>query len=132
MILLRLSPLIPYNVLDYMSGTTSISLFNYSLALIGILPGVIVYCFLGVVSGVAVYNNTNNDVSSVFENSYSATASSSIHIISTICGVVFAAVGVAVASFYAKKELDTIIKAEQENQAGCSIDHNISLVPREI
>ena len=37
MLLLRLSPLIPYNALDYISGVTSISIVHYSLALLGLV-----------------------------------------------------------------------------------------------
>ena len=47
MVLLRLSPLIPYTALDYMSGLTSISFWSYALALVAILPGTIAFCFLG-------------------------------------------------------------------------------------
>lgn len=49
--LLRLSPIIPFNVINYVGGVTAISLKNYSLALIGILPGTILYCFIGASAG---------------------------------------------------------------------------------
>ncbi|KAL3940908.1 MAG: hypothetical protein SGARI_000794 [Bacillariaceae sp.] len=47
MVLLRLSPLIPYNALDYMSGVTSLPLKDYSLALIALLPGALMLSFVG-------------------------------------------------------------------------------------
>lgn len=37
--LLRLSPIIPYNALNYIAGATAVSFRDYTLALIGLLPG---------------------------------------------------------------------------------------------
>ena len=45
--LLRLSPLAPFNVLNYILGATSISLYDYGVTLLGIIPGSIAFCFLG-------------------------------------------------------------------------------------
>lgn len=94
MILLRLSPLIPYNALDYMSGITSISLVAYCLALIGILPGTILFCFLG-----ATASSLTESTSSKHEV---------VRIISLVFGLVFAIIGVAVASYYSKVELNKV------------------------
>merc|ERR1711982_262843 len=47
MFLLRLSPIIPFNVLNYFAGVTSISLMDNILSLLGILPGTILIVFLG-------------------------------------------------------------------------------------
>jgi uncharacterized membrane protein YdjX (TVP38/TMEM64 family) len=94
MILLRLSPLIPYNALDYMSGITSISLLAYCLALIGILPGTILFCFLG-----ATASSLTESTSSKHEV---------VRIISLVFGLVFAIFGVAVASYYSKVELNKV------------------------
>jgi uncharacterized membrane protein YdjX (TVP38/TMEM64 family) len=44
MVLLRLSPIIPFNVVNYLAGVSAISLANYCMALVGILPGTIL-CF---------------------------------------------------------------------------------------
>ena len=46
--LLHLSPIIPFNLLNYALGTSKISVKNFVFATaIGILPGVILYTFLG-------------------------------------------------------------------------------------
>lgn len=101
MVLLRLSPLIPYNALDYMSGVTSISLWNYSLALLGVLPGTILFCSIGATA------------SSLADGQDKA---SGLNAFALIFGVTFAFAGVAVASFYSKLELDRIL-AEEANYA---------------
>lgn len=99
MLLLRLSPLIPYNALDYLSGTTSISFEKYSMGLIGILPGVVLYCFLG--------------------STGSAVASGNIQWLSYTLGLFFAITGVAVASYYAREELESII--DRESSTDCLV-----------
>jgi uncharacterized membrane protein YdjX (TVP38/TMEM64 family) len=46
-ILLRLSPIIPFNAVNYIGVVTPVSLAHYVLALIAILPGTVLYVFLG-------------------------------------------------------------------------------------
>jgi uncharacterized membrane protein YdjX (TVP38/TMEM64 family) len=94
MILLRLSPLIPYNALDYMSGVTAIPLWAYSAALIGILPGTVMFCFVGAsASSLADSGDSGNQT---------------VKIITIAFGVTFAIIGVYVASYYSKLELDRV------------------------
>lgn len=51
-LLTRLSPLFPFNVLNYLYGATQVSLRDYVLASwIGMLPGTILYVYLGAVAG---------------------------------------------------------------------------------
>jgi uncharacterized membrane protein YdjX (TVP38/TMEM64 family) len=53
--LLRLSPVIPFNLLNYGLGTTSVSWGHYALAsLVGMLPGGFMYVYIGHVIGDAV------------------------------------------------------------------------------
>jgi len=96
MILLRLSPLIPYNALDYMSGVTSISLWAYSIALIAILPGTVMFTYIGATA------------SSLVDGTKEATENGTIRIFSMVFGVTFAILGVSVASYYSKLELDKV------------------------
>lgn len=51
--LVRLSPAFPFNLLNYALGLTNVSLTDYVLGTIGILPGTILYVYLGGVVGSA-------------------------------------------------------------------------------
>jgi uncharacterized membrane protein YdjX (TVP38/TMEM64 family) len=46
-VLTRLSPLFPFNLLNYAFGLTGVSLKDYSLGSIGMLPGTLLYVYLG-------------------------------------------------------------------------------------
>jgi uncharacterized membrane protein YdjX (TVP38/TMEM64 family) len=51
---LRLSPLVPFNLLNYALGLTTISLADYLVASVGMIPGTLVYTYGGKVAGEAV------------------------------------------------------------------------------
>lgn len=50
-LLTRLSPLFPFNLLNYAFGVTGVSLRDYSLGSIGILPGTVLYVYIGSLAG---------------------------------------------------------------------------------
>jgi uncharacterized membrane protein YdjX (TVP38/TMEM64 family) len=52
--LLRLSPLVPFNFLNYALGLTTISLGDFLIASAGMVPGTIVYAYGGKVTGEAL------------------------------------------------------------------------------
>lgn len=52
--LLRLSPLVPFNLQNYVFGATSVGFWPYLLAtLFGIMPGVLLYVWIGSLGGMA-------------------------------------------------------------------------------
>ena len=104
MVLLRLSPLIPYNALDYLSGVTAIPLWAYSVALLGLLPGVVVFCFVGATASQLAEDDEDSDDITAAENS-------SARFWSIVFGVVFAVAGVGVASYHANEELKKVTDA---------------------
>ncbi|NJP08069.1 MAG: TVP38/TMEM64 family protein [Leptolyngbyaceae cyanobacterium RU_5_1] len=50
-LLTRLSPVFPFNLLNYAFGVTNVSLRDYVLGSVGILPGTILYVYIGSVIG---------------------------------------------------------------------------------
>ena len=55
LLLLRLSPVMPFVPLNYVLGLTSVRLWKFAVAsLIGALPGTLLYTYLGTVVGAAL------------------------------------------------------------------------------
>ena len=52
--LLRLSPLVPFNFLNYALGLTTISASDFLLASFGMIPGAFMYAYVGKLAGEAV------------------------------------------------------------------------------
>jgi uncharacterized membrane protein YdjX (TVP38/TMEM64 family) len=50
-LLTRLSPVFPFNLLNYAFGITGVSLKDYALGSIGMIPGTIMYVYLGSLAG---------------------------------------------------------------------------------
>src|SRR5688572_20280439 len=51
MFLLRLSPLVPYNLLNYALSLSGVRFRHYLVALVGMLPAIIMYSYYGKVAG---------------------------------------------------------------------------------
>jgi uncharacterized membrane protein YdjX (TVP38/TMEM64 family) len=49
--LLRLSPVVPFNVLNYALGVTRVRLVDYLIASIGMIPGTLLFVYYGTVAG---------------------------------------------------------------------------------
>ncbi|MBM5791350.1 MAG: TVP38/TMEM64 family protein, partial [Cyanobacteria bacterium M_surface_10_m1_298] len=50
-LLTRLSPAFPFSLLNFAYGLSEVSLRDYTIGLIGILPGTILFCGLGALAG---------------------------------------------------------------------------------
>lgn len=50
-LLTRLSPVFPFNLLNYAFGLTGVSLRNYALGSVGMIPGTIMYVYIGSLAG---------------------------------------------------------------------------------
>lgn len=51
MFLLRLSPLVPYNALNYALALSGVRYVDYALALVGMLPAIVMYTYYGKIVG---------------------------------------------------------------------------------
>jgi len=52
--LLRLTPVVPFTLQNYFLGLTSVRLPHYVLALLGMIPGTVLYVYAGAIAGDAV------------------------------------------------------------------------------
>jgi len=115
MILLRLSPIIPFNILNYAAGVTGVQFWHYAVACIGMLPGTVLYVFFGASAGSLVAIAGSDEEASEDEDEGPALW---ITLTATIVGIVFGIVAVGVTSYYAKKELDKVLEMENEGEDG--------------
>lgn len=58
--LTRLSPVFPFNLLNYALGVTGVSLKDYVLGFVGMIPGTIMYVYLGSLAGNCALIGTEN------------------------------------------------------------------------
>lgn len=101
--LLRLSPIIPFNAINYILGLTSVTSFQYIVSLIGILPGSAVYVFVGS-SASTIAESANSGDNKV------------LSIVSIVVGVVLSIVVISITSYYVKKELVRLGVQEEQQQ----------------
>lgn len=101
-VLIRLSPIVPFNVINYIGGVSAVSFRDYALALFGILPGTILYVFLGASAG------------SLADNMDGSAQSPKVTIAIVVVGVVLGISAIYVTTRYARKELNRIL--EERNQ----------------
>ncbi len=59
-LLTRLCPLFPFNLLNYAFGITQVSLKDYILGSFGIVPGTVMYAYIGSLAGNLAMMNTPN------------------------------------------------------------------------
>jgi len=59
-LLTRLSPVFPFNLLNYAFGVTGVSLKDYLLGFVGMIPGTIMYVYLGSLAGNFALIGTEN------------------------------------------------------------------------
>jgi uncharacterized membrane protein YdjX (TVP38/TMEM64 family) len=63
--LLRMSPIFPFSLLNYALGLTSVRFVDYAIACLGMLPGTVLYVYLGSLAGDAA--GRDSDAASTLE-----------------------------------------------------------------
>ena len=100
--LLRLCPLIPFNAFNYIMGVTSVTFKAYALAGLGMIPGTIVYVFVGTTIG-----NISAAASGDFEG---GTAT----LVFLIVGTVMAFIAIVYVTIVVKRYLNKQLAAQDE------------------
>ena len=111
--LLRLSPLVPFNVINYIAGVTSVSFRDYVISLVAILPGTILFVFLGASAG------------SLTESATSGGDNATVTIIVAVVGAVFGILAIVTTTRYAKRELQRVTEERRQlEEEQSSRDHH--------
>jgi len=93
--LLRTTPIIPYNIMNYFLGLTKTKYLNYIFGLLGFLPLLILYSFIGC---------TLKDLTNLKPESQT------LQIVILISSIVFSIICIIIITKLAKKELDLELK----------------------
>ena len=103
-LLLRLCPVIPFNALNYMMGITSVKASDYILGCVGMIPGTLVFVFIG------------TTISDIADTAKGKSENATVILIFFIVGSILGCAGIVWISVVAKRKLNELLKVEEENQ----------------
>lgn len=124
MMLLRLSPIVPFNAINYVIAGTKISFRDYVVSLIGILPGTATYVFIGATAGSMI--GFSDDDNGDNDNKHSDSGKI-IEPVALCIGIVLALVATFLLSYHARKRFMDIVV-----EAGGEVDIVSALPSREL
>ena len=102
--LLRLCPLVPFGVFNYIMGITAVSFFDYAVGGLGMLPGTLVYVFVGTTIG---------SIQDAAEGNYDAGPAG---LALLIVGCILACVAIIYVSIVVKRYLNAAVEREESEQ----------------
>jgi hypothetical protein len=121
MFLLRLSPIVPFCVINYLMAGTSLSLREYVISLFGILPGTVAYVFIGTTLGNYLgFKDDNHHDSSHRETT------KWIQLISLVVGIILTLLATVLLSYHARKELQKYHDDSESEQDVVSYSPDLS------
>ncbi|CAM9188027.1 unnamed protein product, partial [Sphacelaria rigidula] len=111
-ILLRLSPVVPFSAFNYVMGVTAVKFRDYALGCIGFIPGTVAFVFIGTTASGLLGDDEDED-SAEDEGDNSAT----IQLVTLIVGGIATVAAVVLVSVYSKRALAKVLE-EGEREAG--------------
>ena len=110
-ILMRLSPFIPYSAFNYVMGVTMVPLKSYALGCVGMIPGTAAYVFIGTSASGLLGDDSE-------EGEEETSGDDMVQLIVIIVGAIATVLVVAIVSVYAKRALNKAIADEEEDAIG--------------
>jgi uncharacterized membrane protein YdjX (TVP38/TMEM64 family) len=103
-LLLRLCPVLPFNALNYMLGITSVKARDYIIGMVGMLPGTLVYVFIG------------TTISDIADTAKGKSENNTVILVFLIVGSILGCAGIVWISVVAKRKLNETLKIEEEKR----------------
>jgi uncharacterized membrane protein YdjX (TVP38/TMEM64 family) len=100
-ILMRMTPVIPYNIFNYAMGVTSLSVKDFLLGSVGMIPWTAVYIYVGV---------NLESVQDLFEGTYDLGPYTQVYVVVGTCSAIMMTMLVIM---IAKTELDKMLESEK-------------------
>ena len=119
MLLLRLSPLIPYNVFNYVIAATAVSLRHYTLALPAMVPATVGYVYVGA----SIFEALSTTSASA--NDEGSSAARTVQTVFLVVGAVASVAAIAAISWVAKRQLSKL----ERRAAACGAPTCVACVP---
>merc|ERR1712194_828036 len=112
---------------NYVSGITAINFFHYCIACVAMLPGTILYVFLGASAGSLSEIGGNEDDNNVdlVDDEYieqSEKEDKTVTIVVIVVGVIFGVLAIALTSYYAKQELNKVIEKKEQEEVVVAVE----------
>jgi hypothetical protein len=104
--MLRLCPLVPFSVLNFCVGFTSLTWFNFVISLIGIIPSTVIYVYIG--TGISDITDAFDGKKDLYDNT--------IVLSTAIIGSLLGLIGIIWTSCVANKYLNEAIKNAQSEK----------------
>jgi uncharacterized membrane protein YdjX (TVP38/TMEM64 family) len=120
MLLLRLSPLVPFNVLNYVLGVSSVKFNEYATGCLGMIPGTIAFVYIG------------TTISEIGDSSGESGSSSTVRVVIYCLGGVATLVAALAISYYARQILNrTLDDVREEDEEEISTSTSTLRPPRD-
>jgi len=100
--LLRLCPLVPYNAFNYMMGITGVKFWDYAIGGFGMIPGTVVYIFIG---------TTVSNIADAATGNYEQ---STLSLVFIIVGTILALLAIIYISCVVKKYLNDALDKKEK------------------
>ncbi|CAM9829418.1 unnamed protein product, partial [Ectocarpus fasciculatus] len=109
-ILLRLSPVVPFSAFNYVMGVTDVFFRDYAIGCIGFIPGTVAFVFIGTTaSGLLGDSEDEEEVSEDGNNA-------NVQLIVGIVGGIATVIAVVLISVYAKRALNKVLEEDRVEQ----------------
>jgi len=118
-LLLRLSPIVPFNIFNFIMGSSSISFKNYFFGtFFGIIPGTVAFVSIGALLGSALGNHRSDGPSNVVYPNLCETnkTEATVRIILLVVGIVATILAVILISKFSYKQFLKLKKQEEEEE----------------
>eukprot|EP00903_Cladosiphon_okamuranus_P008274 g7963.t1 len=121
-ILLRLSPVVPFSAFNYVMGVTAVKFRDYVLGCVGMIPGTVAFVFIGTTASGLL--GDSEDEEKAMEEAMKDEGNSTVQLIVLIVGGVATVIAVVLISIYSKRALNKVLAedAEADSDAAQIVD----------